>query len=261
MINKNKFKKICNEVRLNTLTSIYNAGSGHSGPSLSIVEILVFIFFNIKKEKEKFVLSKGHGVPALYSVFASLGLIKKKELNTLRLINSRLQGHPDMTKLKFLDAGTGALGQGLSISIGYALAFGLERKNFNSYCLIGDGEIQEGQIWEAAMYAGAKNISNLCVVLDNNKFQNETLTKKTLDIYPIKEKFESFNWNVVEVDGHNFKKLQDGFQKFISEKKKPTLIIADTIKGKGISFMENDESWHAKKIKKNDYEKILKELK
>ena len=111
------------------------------------------------------------------------------------------------------------------------------------------------------MYAGAKNISNLCVVLDNNKFQNETLTKKTLDIYPIKEKFESFNWNVVEVDGHNFKKLQDGFQKFISEKKKPTLIIADTIKGKGISFMENDESWHAKKIKKNDYEKILKELK
>ena len=260
-INKKNFENICKEVRLNTLDSIYKAGSGHSGPSLSIIELLVFIFFSLKKKNERFVLSKGHAVPALYAIFASLGLINKNELKTLRLIDSRLQGHPDRTKLKFLDAGTGALGQGLSISIGYALGLILQKKKLNSYCLIGDGEIQEGQIWEAAMYAGTRNISNLCVILDNNKFQNETLTKETLDIYPIKEKFKSFNWNVIEINGHNFTQIRNAFNNFFLEKKKPTIIIADTIKGKGISFMENNEKWHAKKINKDDYEIIKKELK
>jgi transketolase len=261
MIKKNKFLKVCKEVRFNTLNSIFKAGSGHSGPSLSIVELLVFIFFNIKKKNEKFVLSKGHGVPSLYATFSALGLISKKELNKLRMLNSRLQGHPDMTKLKFLDAGTGALGQGLSIAIGYALSFTLKKKNLNSYCILGDGEIQEGQIWEAAMYAGTKKVSNLCAILDNNKFQNETLTKKTMNIYPIKEKFKSFNWRVLEIDGHDFDEIKIAFNKFFKEKNKPILIIANTTKGKGISFMENNEKWHAKKITIEDFKKIEDELK
>ena len=177
------------------------------------------------------------------------------------MLNSRLQGHPDMTKLKFLDAGTGALGQGLSIAIGYALSFTLKKKNLNSYCILGDGEIQEGQIWEAAMYAGTKKVSNLCAILDNNKFQNETLTKKTMNIYPIKEKFKSFNWRVLEIDGHDFDEIKIAFNKFFKEKNKPILIIANTTKGKGISFMENNEKWHAKKITIEDFKKIEDELK
>ena len=240
-----KFNRLCKEVRKHTLDSIYHAGSGHPGPSLSIVEILVYIFFYLKKKNEKLVLSKGHGVPSLYATLFLLGLIKKKELRTLRSINSRLQGHP---------------GQGLSISIGYAVGFFLKKKKLNSFCILGDGELQEGQIWEAAMYAGANNISNLCAIIDNNKFQNETFTNKTLDIYPIKEKFKSFNWNVIEINGHDYKHIKYAFTNFKKENIKPTMIIANTIKGKGISFMENSEKWHAKKINELDYKQILKEL-
>tara|TARA_B100000579_G_C22810198_1_gene844800 strand:+ start:648 stop:1445 length:798 start_codon:yes stop_codon:yes gene_type:complete len=258
-----KFNNICKSIRAKILTSLYYAGGGHPGPSLSIVEVLVYLYFvrkiYDKKISEKFVLSKGHAVPALYAVLNLIGKISNKELNSLRKINSRLQGHPDRKLINEIHAGTGALGQGISIAIGFAISQKLRRSAKKTFCIIGDGEMQEGQIWESAMYAGTEKINNLCVILDNNKMQNETLTKSTLDIYPIKSKWLAFNWNVVEIDGHSFKELNKAFRKFYKSDK-PFIIIANTIKGKGISFMENDSSWHSKKIQKNDYQKALKEI-
>lgn len=268
MSKKNNLKQFylnSNRIRLNIIEMLFRAQSGHSGPSLSIVEILNYLFFQKKIYKDfdnrhNFILSKGHAVPALYSVLYNLNLISKKNVESFREIGSKLQGHPDRTKLKYIELGTGALGQGLSVSIGFALANLLLKKNKKSFCLIGDGEIQEGQIWEAAMYAGAHKINNLCVILDNNKMQNETYTKSTLDVMPLKKKWEAFNWKVLEIDGHSFHEIHSAFKKFYKEKKKPTIIIANTIKGKGISFMENSAAWHSKVLNKNDYLKARKEL-
>jgi transketolase len=156
-------------------------------------------------------------------------------------------------------AGTGALGQGLSMAIGFAMSEKLKKTKKKSFCIIGDGEMQEGQIWEAAMYAGANKINNICAILDNNKMQNETYTRSTLDIYPIKEKWLAFNWNVHEINGHSYNQIKNAFSKFNKSKNKPTLIISNTIKGKGISFMENDPSWHSKKINKDNFERAFKE--
>jgi transketolase len=261
---KQKFSSICKNIRLRIIRSLFNAGGGHPGPSLSIVEILAYIYFvrkiSAKKISEKFILSKGHAAPALYAVLNMIGKINNKELDSLRKINSRLQGHPDMKQIKDLHAGTGALGQGISISIGYAIAQKLKKNQKKTFCIIGDGEMQEGQIWEAAMYAGTKKVNNLCVILDNNKMQNETSTKSTLDVYPIKSKWLSFNWNVIEINGHSYKELDKAFKKFYKSKK-PVIIIANTIKGKGISFMENDPKWHSKKIEEKHYLDALKEVK
>ncbi len=244
---------------------LFKAQSGHSGPSLSIVEILNYLFFEKKiykdfNNKDSFVLSKGHAVPALYSVFYNLGMIKKKDLLSFRDIGTKLQGHPDRTKLKYIELGTGALGQGLSVSIGLTLANKMLKKTKKSFCLIGDGEVQEGQIWEAAMYAGSHNLNNLCVILDNNKMQNETYTNKTLDVMPLKQKWKAFKWNVIEIDGHSFKQIDQAFKKFYLQRKKPTLIIANTVKGKGISFMEGSPTWHSKVLDKNSYFHAMKEL-
>lgn len=253
------------KIRLEIIKILYKAQSGHSGPSLSIVEILNYLFFEKKiynnfNDRDNFVLSKGHAVPALYSVLYILGKISKKELMSFRNINTKLQGHPDRTKLKFIELGTGALGQGLSVSIGFALANKMLKKNKKSFCLVGDGEIQEGQIWEAAMYAGSHKLNNLCLIIDNNKMQNETYTNKTLDIMPIGEKWRAFKWNVVNIDGHSFDQLNKAFNNFYLEKQKPTVIIAKTIKGKGISFMENSPEWHSKVLDKISYFKAMKEL-
>ena len=244
---------------------LFKAQSGHSGPSLSIVEILNYLFFEKKiyknfNNRHHFILSKGHAVPALYSVLYNLDMIKKKDLLSFRDIGTKLQGHPDRTKSKYIELGTGALGQGLSVSIGFALANIMLKNNRKSFCIIGDGEVQEGQIWEAAMYAGSSNLNNLCVILDNNKMQNETYTKQTLDVMPLKEKWQAFNWNVVDIDGHSFTQIDKAFNKFFLEKKKPTIIIANTTKGKGISFMEGSAAWHSKVLDKKNYFLAKKEL-
>ena len=263
-MNAKLFSNICKKIRQRIIRSLYLAEGGHAGPSLSIVEILAYLYFDRKilspKKYEKFVLSKGHAVPALYAALNLVGKLNDKELNSLRKINSKLQGHPDRKLIKDIHAGTGALGQGLSMAIGFAIAERLKNTKKKSFCIIGDGEMQEGQIWEAAMYAGANKINNICAILDNNKMQNETYTRTTLNIYPIREKWLAFNWNVYEINGHSYGQIKNAFNKFYKSKNKPTLIIANTIKGKGISFMENDPSWHAKKINKDDFEKAIKEV-
>ena len=214
---KNFYSKSKKKIRYNW--NVIKAQSGHSGPSLSIVEILNYLFFEKKiyknfKKRDHFILSKGHAAPALYSALYNLGLIKKRELETFRDVGTKLQGHPDRTKLKYVELGTGALGQGLSVSIGFALANIIKKINKKSFCLVGDGEIQEGQIWEAAMYA-RYNLSNLCVILDNNEMQMK-LTKNTLNIR--KEKWRSFNWKVIDIDGHSFVEIDKAIKKFYSEK-------------------------------------------
>ena len=263
-MNEKLFNDTCKKIRQRIIKSLYLAKGGHAGPSLSIVEILTYLYFDRKilssKKYEKFVLSKGHAAPALYAVLNLAGKLNNTELNSLRKINSKLQGHPDRKLIKDIHAGTGALGQGLSMAIGFAIAEKLKKTKEKSFCIIGDGEMQEGQIWEAAMYAGASKINNICAILDNNKMQNETYTKSTLDIYPIKEKWLAFNWNVYEINGHSYRQIKDAFSKFYKSERKPTLIISNTIKGKGVSFMENDPSWHSKQINKDDFEKAIKEV-
>ena len=262
-MNEKLFKDTCKKIRQRIIKSLYLAEGGHAGPSLSIVEILAYLYFDRKilspKKYEKFVLSKGHAAPALYAVLNLAGKLSNKELNSLRKIDSKLQGHPDRKLIKDVHAGTGALGQGLSMAIGFAMSEKLKKTKKKSFCIIGDGEMQEGQIWEAAMYAGANKINNICAILDNNKMQNETYTRSTLDIYPIKEKWLAFNWNVHEINGHSYNQIKNAFSKFNKSKNKPTLIISNTIKGKGISFMENDPSWHSKKINKDNFERAIKE--
>jgi transketolase len=268
MFKKNKIENFyfrSSKIRLDIINMLFKAQSGHSGPSLSIVEILNYLFFEKKiykifHDRDNFVLSKGHAVPALYSVLYNLNFINKKELLSFRDIGTKLQGHPDRTKLKYIELGTGALGQGLSVSIGFALANLMLKKNKKSFCLVGDGEIQEGQIWEAAMYAGSHNLNNLCLILDNNRMQNETFTNKTLDIMPLKKKWEAFNWKVLEIDGHSFAQIEKAFNKFYLEKQRPTVIIANTTKGKGISFMENSAAWHSKVLDEKSYLVAKKEL-
>ncbi len=261
--NYNDLSLIAAKLRIHCLESLFKAGSGHPGSSLSITEILASLFFREmnmdEPNRDRFVLSKGHAVPMLYSVFHELKLISKEELLSLRNPNSRLQGHPDMTKLDVLDSGSGALGQGLSISIGYALAATMVEHNVRSYCLLGDGEIQEGQIWEAAMFAGANKLNNLCAIIDANGFQNETSVVHTLPIDPIAEKWKSFGWNTVEVDGHSFEELINAFKIAKKVQDKPSCIIANTIKGKGVTFMENNNSWHGKKIDDKNLKDAIKE--
>ena len=263
-MNNKSFNDICKNIRQRIIKSLYLAEGGHAGPSLSIVEILSYLYFDRKilnpKKYEKFVLSKGHAAPALYATLNLIGKISNRELNSLRKIGSKLQGHPDRKLIKDIHAGTGALGQGLSMAIGFAVAEKIRKIKKKSFCLLGDGEMQEGQIWEAAMYAGANKINNICAILDNNKMQNETYTKSTLDIYPIKEKWQAFNWNVYEINGHSYKEIKNAFNEFYKNKNKPTLIIANTIKGKGISFMENNPLWHSKKIEQHEFEKAIKEI-
>lgn len=265
MSNKNldiNFKKIPWNLRINTFKSLYNAGSGHVGPCLSMAEILTCLFFKemtINESKDlsdRFILSKGHGVPILYAVYAELGLIKQEELNTLRQIDSRLQGHPDKVSLDILDSGSGALGQGLSISIGYALAQNLKGSSYKTYCLLGDGEMQEGQIWEGIMYAGVKKIKNLCVLLDNNKFQNEVSVAETLGKITFKDKLKSFGWNYISVDGHSLEDILNSLSDFKSSNS-PTFIDAHTIKGKGVDFMENNNTWHSKILSEENFRSAI----
>ena len=213
------------------------------------------------KARDRFVLSKGHASPALYSVLAQRGFFEEKELTTFRNIEGRLQGHPDMNKVPGVDMTTGSLGQGLSVANGMALSSKLNSDGIRVYCLVGDGEIQEGQIWEAAMSASHYKLDNLCVIVDNNNLQIDGEVDKVKNIYPIDEKFESFGFEVLKIDGHNIKEIIEALGLARKTKGKPTAIIANTVKGKGVSFMENQAGWHGKAPNEEQYNQAMEELK
>ncbi len=267
--NVDALRKIANDIRISIIETVYNAKSGHPGGSLSCADILTVLYFNqmnINPEKpnaegrDRFVLSKGHCSPALYSVLARKGYFDKEELKTFRKIGSNLQGHPDMNKVPGVDMTTGSLGQGLSSAVGMAIASKMDSAGCRVYCLIGDGEIDEGQIWEAAMTASNKKLDNLCVILDNNGLQLETNIDEILDPTSLHDKFASFGFNVIECDGHNITNLIDAFDSAKQKKGMPSVIIAKTIKGKGVSFMENQIEWHGKAPSEEEYNKALEEL-
>ncbi len=258
-----------NNIRKNILEVVYNAASGHPGGSLSIADILSVLYFkelNIdvnnpqNENRDRVVLSKGHCAPALYSALAEKGFIPKEDLKTVRKLNSYLQGHPDMKHTNGVDMTSGSLGQGLSVANGIAMAGKLDGKDYRVYCICGDGEIQEGQIWEAAMSSSHYKLDNLCVIVDNNNLQIDGCVDNVMNPYPIDKKFESFGFNVLVIDGHNISEIVDAFEKAKQVKGKPTAIIAKTIKGKGISYMENQAGWHGKAPKEEEYKIAIEEL-
>lgn len=251
------------------LEMLEKAGNGHPGGSLSAIDIITALFFNEMKVdpknpqwegRDKFVLSKGHGVPALYATLAYRGYFKPEETMSLRQLNSPFQGHPDRVRMPAVEASTGSLGQGLSVAQGMAMAARLDKKDSRIYCLMGDGETQEGQVWEALMSCGNYKLSNLCVFLDANKYQIDGPTKEVMDIEPLEDKFKAFKWNVLRIDGHDMDQILKALKAARLEKTKPTIIIADTIKGKGISFMENVNKWHGVSPTKDELKKALEEL-
>ncbi len=252
-------EKIAKEVRKDILFEVYNANSGHVGGALSCADILVAIYFNLINEGDKIVLSKGHASAALYAVLAEKGFFPKEELATFRKINSRLQGHPSYVKTPGIDASSGSLGQGLSVANGIALSFKLDKKSNHVYAILGDGEIQEGQIWEALMTANHYKLNNLIAFLDYNKLQIDGTNEEVMKVAPVKEKFEAFGFFVQEIDGHDFEKIIWAV-KNAKKQSKPSIIIANTIKGKGVSFMENKCEWHGKAPKKEEYEMAISEL-
>ena len=265
----NELQTYANEIRKGIIEAVYNANSGHPGGSLSIAEILTVLYFNQMnideknpkaKGRDRLVLSKGHTSPALYSALALKGFFDIKELTKFRNVNSNLQGHPDMKRVPGVDASTGSLGQGLSIANGMALASKMDSEGIRVYCICGDGEIQEGQIWEAAMTAAHYKLDNLCVIIDNNNLQIDGKVNEVMSIYPIDEKFKSFGFEVINVDGHNIPELIRAFEQAKKVKGKPTAIIANTIKGKGVSFMENEAGWHGKAPNEEQYKLAMKEL-
>lgn len=257
------------EIRKQILKSTCLAGSGHPGGSLSATDIMVCLYFhkmnhNPKKpndiDRDRFVLSKGHAAPALYSCLALSGYFPVKELDTLRKLGSRLQGHPERTKLPGVEASTGPLGQGLSFANGIALAGKLDKKDYKVYCMLGDGEVQEGMIWEAAMSSSHYRLDNLCVILDHNKLQIDGEVEKVMNIEPITDKFKSFGFNTIEIDGHNYGEILSALDKADDVKGKPTAIIANTIKGKGVPDMENKAEWHGKTCKLDELGKYTGEV-
>ena len=264
-----ELQKISNEIRKNILNMVYEAGSGHIGGSLSATEILTVLYFNqmninnLKPKdvsRDRFVLSKGHVTPALYSTLAERGYFLKSELSGFRKINSNLQGHPDMNKVPGVDMSTGSLGQGLSSANGMAICSKMDNLGYRVYCLLGDGELEEGQIWEAVMTSSKYKLDNLCVIVDYNHLQIDGNIEKVKSLDKLKEKFESFGFKVISVDGHNIKELIRAFDEAKETKNMPTVIIANTIKGKGISFMENEANWHGKVPNDEEYDNAIEEL-
>lgn len=259
-------RAVAKSVRKDLLRMIYEAGSGHPGGSLSCVEILVALYFykmrvNPKNpkwtERDIFILSKGHCCPALYTVLAYKGFIPKDELLTFRKLNSRLQGHAHKG-VPGVEVSTGSLGQGLSIANGMAIAAKYDKKDRRVYCLLGDGEIEEGQVWEALTSSSFRKLDNLCAIIDRNKIQQEGTTYEIKDLEPIKDKWETCGWHVIEADGHSIKDMISALDRAGKVKKKPVLIIADTIKGKGVSFMENTSKWHGKAPNKEEYAEAIR---
>lgn len=264
-----QLQKMAKTVRKEIIEQVYKAQSGHPGGSLSIADILTVLYFNELNidpknpkwdNRDRVVLSKGHCSPALYSCLANRGFFEIKELEEFRSIEGKLQGHPDMNKVLGVDMTTGSLGQGLSAVNGMAIAAKLDKKNYRVYCILGDGEIEEGQIWEAAMASSKYKLDNLCVVIDNNNLQIDGTIGEVMNSYPIDEKFKSFGFQVINIDGHNIEEIIKSFEVAKNIKDRPTCIIAKTIKGKGISFMENEVQWHGKAPNEEQYKQAIKEL-
>jgi transketolase len=265
-----ELKHIARRIRINTVKMIGAAGSGHPGGSLSEVELLTALYFRVMRhdpknpnypDRDRFILSKGHGCPALYATYAEAGYLDPALLNTLRKLGSPLQGHPDKRMLPVLEASTGSLGQGLSIGIGTALAAKLDKQDYHTFVMVGDGEIEEGQNWEAAMFAGFHKLANLTCIVDNNRQQLDGFVKDILDPAPVAEKFRAFGWRALEVDGHDFAQVISVLELARAGKEgKPTAIVAHTIKGKGVSFMENNPEWHGIAPKPEQVSAAVKEL-
>ncbi len=267
---KKELAKVACNVRMGIIEGTFNAKSGHPGGSLSITEILTYLYFKemnidpeapVKADRDRFVLSKGHAAPALYAVMAHRGYFPVEELKTLRKVDSRLQGHPSMNYLPGVDISSGSLGQGVSAACGMALGGKLKGDAFRVYTILGDGEIGEGQVWEAAMYAAAKKLDNLVAFVDNNNLQIDGTVEEVNSPYPIPEKFASFGWNVIEIDAHNFDEIEAALENAKSTKGMPTAIIAKSVKGKGVSFMENQVNWHGAAPNAEQYETAMAELK
>ena len=264
-----ELKKIANDVRKGILTAVYSAKSGHPGGSLSSADIYTYLYFeemnidpkNPKKEdRDRFVLSKGHTTPGYYATLAHRGFFDVEDLKTFRHTGSYLQGHPDMKHIPGVDMSSGSLGQGASTAVGMAISAKLSNEDYRVYTLLGDGEIQEGQVWEAAMLAGHRKLDNLVFIVDNNGLQIDGKIEDVNSPYPIDKKFEAFNFHVINVDGHNFDELRNAFNEARNTKGKPTAIIAKTVKGKGVSFMENNASWHGTAPNDEQYEIGMAEL-
>lgn len=252
-MNNLELKKIANNVRKGIVTSVHSAKAGHPGGSLSAADIFTYLYFeemnidpkNPKMEnRDRFVLSKGHTAPGLYSALANRGYFPVEELTTLRKLGSRLQGHPCMQDTPGVDMSSGSLGQGISAAAGMALSAKLDNRDFRVYTLLGDGEIQEGQVWEASMFAGFRKLDNLVVIVDNNGLQIDGPVDQVCSPYPIDKKFEAFNFHVINIDAHDFDQIRAAFKEARETKGMPTAIIAHSVKGKGVSFMENNVNWH-----------------
>ena len=265
-----ELQKMANEVRKGIVTSVHSAKAGHPGGSLSAADMFTYLYFeemnidpkNPKMEdRDRFVLSKGHTAPGYYAALANRGYFRVEDLKTLRHLGSYLQGHPCMQETPGVDMSSGSLGQGISAAVGMALAGKLDNKDYRVYTLLGDGEIQEGQVWEAAMFAGARKLDNLVVIVDNNGLQIDGKVEDVCSVYPIDKKFEAFNFQAINVDGHNFDEIRAAMQKARETKGMPTAIIMHTVKGKGVSFMENQAGWHGKAPNDEEYEIAMADLK
>jgi len=264
-----ELKEIAKRVRYNALYMITKAGSGHPGGSLSSADVLVTLYFHTMRydvenpyweDRDRFILSKGHACPTLYAIFYELGIIRREELDTLRKPGSRLQGHPDIKRLPWAEFSSGSLGQGLSFAVGVALGGKIDRRDYYTFVMIGDGESQEGQVWEAAMAARKFGLDHLIAITDRNGLQIDGLTEDVMPVDPLAEKWKAFGWNVIEIEGHNFSQIIEALEKAKTFRGAPTMIIAHTIKGKGISFMENIVDFHGKAPNSKEWERITIEL-
>ena len=268
-MNNLELEKMANEIRKDIVTAVHSAKSGHPGGSLSSADIFTYLYFeemnvdpaNPKwEDRDRFVLSKGHVAPGLYSTLAEKGYFPKEDLKTLRHTGSYLQGHPDMKHIPGIDMSSGSLGQGVSVAVGMAAAGKYDKKDYRVYTLTGDGEIQVGQIWEAAMWAGHRKLDNLVVIVDNNNLQIDGSVEDVCSPYPIDKKFEAFNFHVINIDGNDFDQIRAAFKEARETKGMPTAIIAKTVKGKGVSFMENAAGWHGKAPNDEEYEIAMADL-
>ncbi len=262
-------KQKAKEIRKDIIEEVYNAKSGHPGGSLSLADIMAVLYFNELRideknprweDRDRLILSKGHCSPALYAALAERGFFNKEDLKSFRKIDSKLQGHPDLNKVPGVDMTSGSLGQGLSVANGMAISAKMDNKDYRVYAILGDGEIEEGQVWEAAMTANKYKLDNLCVIVDNNNLQIDGTIEEVMSSYPIDEKFKSFGFNVLNIDGNNIEEIISAFETAKQTKNKPTCIIAKTIKGKGVSFMENKTEWHGKAPSEEEYIQAMKDL-
>jgi transketolase len=265
-----ELEAISRQLRVRSLRMIAKANSGHPGGSLSSAELVAALYFGVLDyrvgdptyaARDRFILSKGHCVPVVYAALAEAGAIEESELDTLRMIDSRLQGHPDHVRLPYMEAATGSLGQGLSVGVGMALAERLDKENdYKVYCLLGDGELQAGQVWEAAMSAGKFGLDRLTAIVDYNKVQLDGHVKNIMDLEPLADKFAAFGWHTQELDGHDLRAILSGIETAGAESGRPSVIIAHTVKGKGVSFMEDTFAWHGKAPNAEELERAVAEI-